>query len=405
MPEPQKITELDELEVVADEDVLAIVDDPAGSPGTKKISRGNLVAGLSPDTHDHDADYDALGAAAAAQAASQPLDSDLTAIAALTTTSFGRAFLSLANIAAAKAALDLESGVDVQAWDADLDAIAALGVTNDSVIQGKGGAWTKRTIAQLLVDLAAAGTTFQPLDAELTALAGLTSAADKLPYFTGSGTAAVATLTSFMRTLLDDTDAATAAATLDVIANSLLTTRGDLIRRGAAGPQRLALGSARQRLISDGTDAVWASVSGCEVNRTGQSVASATSFTVISYTNADTTDTDAYHDTSTNPSRLIAPFTGWYAVYAQCNHATDLNTAGIRTLYLGKNLAGSGGQLTALAGSTMNAGGAAGLGNGALAISWQGKLTAGDYIEVFYAQTSGSARSTDSTASMMFLGA
>lgn len=43
--------------------------------------------------------YDASGAAASAQAASQPLDSDLTAIAALSTTSFGRALLTAANAA------------------------------------------------------------------------------------------------------------------------------------------------------------------------------------------------------------------------------------------------------------------------------------------------------------------
>ncbi len=49
-------------------------------------------------------DFDAAGAAAAAQAASQPLDSDLTAIAALTTTSYGRAFLALADAAAARTA-------------------------------------------------------------------------------------------------------------------------------------------------------------------------------------------------------------------------------------------------------------------------------------------------------------
>jgi hypothetical protein len=48
---------------------------------------------------------DVAGAAAAAQAASQPVDADLTAIAALTTTAYGRAFNTLADAPALAASL------------------------------------------------------------------------------------------------------------------------------------------------------------------------------------------------------------------------------------------------------------------------------------------------------------
>lgn len=58
------------------------------------------VAGLGTAATQNTGAFDAAGSAAAAQAASQPVDSDLTAIAALTTTSFGRSLLEAADAAA-----------------------------------------------------------------------------------------------------------------------------------------------------------------------------------------------------------------------------------------------------------------------------------------------------------------
>lgn len=56
----------------------------------------------------------------------------------------------------------------------------------------------------------------QPLDADLTAIAALPSAANKLPYATGAGTWSLADLSPFARQLLDDADAAAMRDTLSV---------------------------------------------------------------------------------------------------------------------------------------------------------------------------------------------
>lgn len=54
----------------------------------------------------------------------------------------------------------------------------------------------------------------QGLDATLTALAGLTTAADQMIYATGTDTFAMTALSAFGRTLIDDADAAAARTTL-----------------------------------------------------------------------------------------------------------------------------------------------------------------------------------------------
>lgn len=99
------------------------------------IANGTITAAML------SASYDASGAAAAAQAASQPMDADLTAIAALTTTSYGRAFLVLADAPAGITALGLGTAATQasSAFDAAGAAAAALVTAEaytDSAVSG-----------------------------------------------------------------------------------------------------------------------------------------------------------------------------------------------------------------------------------------------------------------------------
>jgi hypothetical protein len=130
--------------------------------------------------------------------------------------------------------------VDIASTYAGQNTITTLGTISTGAWNGSaipvaygGTGSTSTSDARTALGLAI-GTNVQAYNTNLAAIAGLTSASDSLPYFTGSGTASLATLTSAGRALLDDADASAQRTTLGLgtiatqAANNVSITGGSI---------------------------------------------------------------------------------------------------------------------------------------------------------------------------------
>jgi hypothetical protein len=184
----------------------------------------------------------------------------VNASGAVTTGSWSGTAIAVANggtgatdAATARENLGVEIGVDVQEYSDKLQSIVDLsGTFSAGIVQvvGYSDANTAEFVEttafgrSLIGDASASdarstlglviGTDVQAFNSNLSAISGLTSATDKVPYFTGSGTAAVADFSSFGRSLVDDADASAARTTLGLgtiatqAANNVSITGGSI---------------------------------------------------------------------------------------------------------------------------------------------------------------------------------
>jgi hypothetical protein len=182
----------------------------------------------------------------------------------------------------------------------------------------------------------------------------------------GGGTSGAVTITNSMATAID--------------------AKGDLVAgTGADTFSRLAIGTNGQVLTADstaGTGMKWATAgsafNGASVYKTATQAIAHNTATTITF-NAESYDTNTYHDNVTNNSRLTVPSTGYYLVNALVQY--DGNSTGYRDIILLKN----GSQVTYFA----RGADATTTGYGPMWITRYVYLAANDYLTLTTYQTSG----------------
>lgn len=237
----------------------------------------------------------------------------------------------LANAATARTNLGVALGTDVQTQDAGLESISGLATAADKMIYTTASdtyavtALTAAartllddtTIAAMRTTLGLAiGTNVQAFDAELTALAGLASAADKLPYFTGSGAAALADFSSYGRSLVATASATTARSLLEINDLGSLTVREITTSDTAGATDNIIVADAALGLVDVALPA--ASANQNRVYTVKKSDSSNNAVT-ITPDGSDTIDlvSGAFSNTTENTAVSIASngVSNWHAVF------------------------------------------------------------------------------------------